>query len=147
MGELIFRTEHYRVGRRIFMSSPSEARSILSRALKELDEGARLNDSLKIRDACEKGWLATVKSVENFLMAKGFKPPETHVKRRRTLRELEKMESKMRVLGILDRVEARRSMLHADGFYSGILSSDEVKEELDKVEKLISDIESLAISG
>lgn len=126
------------------MSSPSEAKRILERALKELDEGVILNDNLKIRDACEKGWLATVKSVENFLIAKGFKPPETHVERRRALRELEKMESKMKALGILDRVEARRSMLHADGFYSGILNPDEVKEELKKVEELINDIEFLS---
>jgi hypothetical protein len=46
-------------------------------------------------------------------------------------------------LGIYDRVEARRSILHNDGFYGGVLTPEEVEEELKKVEKLIGDVESL----
>jgi len=46
-------------------------------------------------------------------------------------------------VGLYDRIEARRSVLHNDGFYSGILTPEETKEELKKVERLIEDIESL----
>jgi hypothetical protein len=56
---------------------------------------------------------------------------------------LSKKVRKVAELGIYDRVEARRSTLHSDGFYSGILTHEEVEEELRKVEKLIEDIEKL----
>ena len=44
---------------------------------------------------------------------------------------------------IYDRVKARRSALHSDGLYSGILTHEEVEEELRKVEKLIEDVDKL----
>jgi len=46
-------------------------------------------------------------------------------------------------LEIYDRVEARRSTLYSDGFYSGILTHEEVEEELRKVEELVEDVEKL----
>jgi hypothetical protein len=39
-----------------------------------------------------------------------------------------------------NRVEARKSVLHDDSSYSGIPTSEEVKEELEKVKRLIEDI-------
>jgi hypothetical protein len=59
------------------------------------------------------------------------------------LRELISKLMEVSKLGIYDRVEARRSILHNDGFYGGVLTPEEVEEELKKVEKLIGDIESL----
>ena len=56
---------------------------------------------------------------------------------RRVLRKVREVTG----LGIYDRVEARRGTLHSDGFYSGVLTHDEVEEELRKVEKLIEDVE------
>jgi len=120
-----------------------EARRILFKAFEELREGVRSGDVLRIRDACEKGWLATVKAVDALLLSYGFEETKTHVDRRRKLRDLSKKVHEVVELGIYDRVEARRSTLHSDGFYSGILTPEEVEEELGKVGKLIEDVEKL----
>ena len=120
-----------------------EARRVLSKAFEELREGVRSGDVLRIRDACEKGWLATVKAVDALLLSYGFEETKTHVDRRRKLRDLSKKVHEVVELGIYDRVEARRSMLHSNGFYSNILTHEEVEEELKKVEKLIEDVEKL----
>jgi len=120
-----------------------EARRTLFKAFEELREGVRSGDVLRIRDACEKGWLATVKAVDALLLSYGFEETKTHVDRRRKLRDLSKKVHEVVELGIYDRVEARRSTLHSDGFYSGILTPEEVEEELGKVGKLIEDVEKL----
>jgi uncharacterized protein (UPF0332 family) len=98
---------------------------------------------VRVRDACEKGWLATVKAIDALLLSYGFGEARTHVDRRRKLRDLSKRVHEVAELGIYDRVEARRSMLHSDGFYSGILTHEEVEEELRKVEELVEDVEKL----
>jgi uncharacterized protein (UPF0332 family) len=120
-----------------------EARRILSKAFEELREGVKSGDTLRIRDACEKGWLATIRAVNALLLSYGFEEAKTHVDRRRKLRDLSRRVHEVAELGIYDRVEARRSTLHSDGFYSGILTHEEVEEELRKVEKLIEDVEKL----
>ena len=120
-----------------------EARRVLSRAFEELREGIESRDVLRVRDACEKGWLATVKAVDALLLSYGFEESKTHVDRRRKLRDLSRKVREVAELGIYDRVEARRSTLHSDGFYSGVLTHEEVEEELRKVEKLIEDVEKL----
>jgi len=120
-----------------------EAKEILARAFQELAEGARNGDQLKVRDACEKGWLAAVKAVDALLVRYGYGEAATHADRRRKLRDLASKLAAVSKLGIYDRVEARRSVLHSDGFYGGVLAPEEAEEELKKVEKLIEDIESL----
>jgi len=120
-----------------------EARRVLSKAFEELREGVKNEDMLRIRDACEKGWLATVKAVDALLLSYGSEEAKTHVDRRRKLRDLSKKIHEVIELRIYDRVEARRSTLHNDDFYSGILTHEEVEEELRKVEKLIEDVEKL----
>ena len=120
-----------------------EARRTLSKAFEELREGVKSGDMLRIRDACEKGWLATVKAVDAMLLSYGFEEAKTHVDRRRKLRDLSGKVYEVAELGIYDRVEARRSTLHSDGFYSSILTHEEVEEGLRKVEKLIEDVEKL----
>jgi len=120
-----------------------EARRILSKAFEEFREGVKSGDVVRVRDACEKGWLATVKAIDALLLSYGFEEARTHVDRRRKLRDLSRRVHEVAELGIYDRVEARRSTLHSDGFYSGILTHEEVEEELRKVEKLIEDVERL----
>jgi hypothetical protein len=120
-----------------------EAKEILARAFQELAEGARSGDQPEVRDACEKGWLAAVKAVDALLARYGYGEAATHADRRRKLRDLASKLATASRLGIYDMVEARRSVLRSDGFYSGALTPEEAEEELKKVEKLIEDIESL----
>jgi hypothetical protein len=120
-----------------------EAKEILARALQELDEGVKSGDPLKVRDSCEKGWLAVVTAVDALLVRYGYEEAKAHPDRRRKLRDLSNKHQEVSRLGIYDRVEARRSILHNDGFYGGALAPGEVREELGKVEKLIEDVEAL----
>ena len=120
-----------------------EAREILSKAFQEFEEGIKEGDTLKIRDSCEKGWLSTVTAVDSLLIKHGYEEAKTHVDRRRKLKELADKLTEISRIGLYDRVEARRSVLHNDGFYSGILEPEETVEELNKVKRLIEDVESL----
>ena len=81
--------------------------------------------------------MATVKAVDALLLSYGFEEAKTHIDRRRKLRDLSRKVREVEELGIYDRVEARRSILHSDGFCSGALTPEEAEEELRKVEKLI----------
>ncbi|MCC6043936.1 MAG: hypothetical protein LM584_01445, partial [Desulfurococcaceae archaeon] len=101
------------------MDAPSklrEAKEILARALQELDEGVKSGDLLKVRDSCEKGWLAVVTAVDALLVRYGYEEAKAHPDRRRKLRDLSNKHQEVSILGIYDRVEARRSILHNDGF-------------------------------
>jgi hypothetical protein len=120
-----------------------EAKEILARALQELDEGVKSGDLLKVRDSCEKGWLAVVTAVDALLIRYGYEEAKAHPDRRRKLGDLSNKHQEVSMLGIYDRVEARRSILHNDGFYGGALAPEEVREELGRVERLIEDIEAL----
>ena len=125
------------------MNKLHEAKGILEKAFQELAEGVKKGDPLKVRDSCEKGWLATVKAVDALLIKHGYEEARTHVDRRRKLGELADKIAEVSRVGLYDRTEARRSILHNDGFYSGILKPKETEEELKKVERLIKDVESL----
>jgi uncharacterized protein (UPF0332 family) len=120
-----------------------EARRILSKAFEELREGAGSGHMMRVRDACERGWLATVKAVDALLLSYGFEEAETHVDGGRRPGDLSRRVREVAELGIYGRVKARRSTLRSDGFYSGVLTHEEVEEELRKVEKLIEDVERL----
>jgi len=125
------------------LSRLREAKGILAKAFQELTEGVKEGDPLRIRDACDKGWLATVTAVDALLVRHGYEEAKTHADRRRKLKELADKLTEVSKVGLYDRIEARRSVLHNDGFYGGILTPKEVKEELNKVEGLIEDIKSL----
>jgi len=125
------------------LSRLREAEEILARAFQELTEGVKESDLLRIRDACDKGWLATVTAVDALLVRHGYEEAKTHADRRRKLRELADKLTEVSRVGLYDRIEARRSVLHNDGFYGGILTPEEAEEELKKVEGLIEDIKSL----
>jgi len=124
-------------------SNLHEAKGILAKAFQELAEGVKKGDPLKVRDSCEKGWLATVTAVDALLIKHGYEEAKTHVDRRRKLKELADKIMEISRVGLYDRIEARRSVLHNDGFYGGILTPKETAEELKKVERLIEDVESL----
>jgi len=120
-----------------------EARGILAKAFQELEEGIKKGNSLKVRDACDKGWLAAVTAVDALLIRREYEEAKTHADRRRKLRELADKLMDVSRVGLYDRIEARRSVLHNDGFYGGILTPEETEEELKKVERLIEDIRNL----
>ncbi len=125
------------------LSKLQESKEMLTRAFQELKEGIRKGDPLKSRDSCEKGWLAVVTAVDALFIKHGYDEAKTHVDRRRKLRELSERLVEVSKAGLYDRVEARRSVLHNDGFYSRMLTPEETGEELKEVKRLVEDVESL----
>jgi len=120
-----------------------EAKAILAKAFQELEERMEKGDSLRVRDSCEMGWLSAIATIDSLLISHGYEEAKTHIDRRRKLKELILKIHGAAELGTYDRVEARRSVLHNDGFFNSVPTPDEVKKELRKVERLISDLESL----
>jgi hypothetical protein len=82
-----------------------EAKRALELANRELEEFRRERDSLRLRDACEKGWLAVLLVTDALLVELG--KPESYSERRTLLRELEKKMPK--AMGLRDRLGATTS--------------------------------------
>lgn len=116
-----------------------EAKRALELANRELDEFRRERDSLRLRDACEKGWLAVLLATDALLAELG--KPESYSERRTLLRELEKKMPK--AIGLRDRLGARGYYLHILGYHEGSLREDEVAEELEKARKYVEDVKNL----
>ncbi|MCC5998393.1 MAG: PaREP1 family protein [Thermofilum sp.] len=118
-----------------------EAKRALELASRELVEFRRERDSLRLRDACEKGWLAVLLATDALLAELGLGKPESYSERGALLRELERKMPK--VVGLRDRLGARGYYLHILGYHEGSLREDEVTEELEKARKYIEDVENL----
>jgi hypothetical protein len=124
-------------------SQLEEAKRALELALKELEEYRMDRETLRLRDACEKGWLAALLATDVLLAKHGFKKPESYAERRTLLRELEKKVPEAAELGLRDRFGARGYYLHILGYHEGSLRDEEVAEELEKVKRYIEDVEKL----
>ena len=120
-----------------YLTLLSEAEKMLSSAIAEYDEAAKLGDSVKLRKACEAGWLAIVKASDAVLEASGVGAGKSHKDRRMKLRNLESSSPEVASLGLRDRHMARMSYLHIDGFYEGTLDFKEAEEQLGKVKEYL----------
>ncbi|RLE57673.1 MAG: hypothetical protein DRJ40_00190 [Thermoprotei archaeon] len=120
-----------------------EARELLKRAEKELTEAIQKNDTLEMRDAAEKAWNAIVQATNALILHYTGKVPTSHYERRKLLRELEKKNTTIEQLGLLDRYMARFRILHGETFYEGIIDIEQLEIEMKKVHKYIQDIEEL----
>lgn len=116
----------------------SEAEKMLSSAIAEYDEAAKLEDSVKLRKACEAGWLAIVKASDAVLEASGVGAGKSHKDRRIKLRNLESSNPEIASLDLRDRHMARMSYLHIEGFYEGTLDYKEAEEQLRKVKEYLN---------
>jgi len=126
-------------------SQLEEAKRALELALKEVEEYRMDRETLRLRDACEKGWLAALLATDVLLAKHGFKKPESYAERRTLLRELEKKVPEAAELGLRDRFGARGHYLYILGYHEGSLRDEEVAEELEKVKRYIEDVEKLLV--
>jgi len=122
----------------------SEARKAVAAASVEYKESVEKDDIMKLRDACEKAWLATLKATDALLEAYGLGAGETYKDRRNKLWKLKEKEGAIDDLGIYDRFNARMMTLHLQGFYDGDISHEQFKDEVEKVESYITQVEALA---
>jgi hypothetical protein len=132
---------------RMRRSRLEDARKALDLALMELEECRKGREVLRLRDACEKGWLAALLATDALLAELGFGKPGSYAERRALLRELESRVPEAAELGLRDRFGARGYYLHILGYREGSLREDEVAEELEKVRKYIEDVEKLLEAG
>ena len=125
------------------MVSVEEAERALRLAFEEVERYRRDRDVLRLRDACENGWLAVVLATDALLVRYGYRRPESYSERRRLLKELEGKLPEVARLGLRDRFGARGYYLHVQGFHEGTLDEAEVEEELRKVREYLRDVERL----
>lgn len=120
-----------------------EAKEFLQEARDEFEKGKKENNRILIRDACEKGWNATILATNTLILIKEGKKTKSHWERRKSLDELEKKDKAVENKTMSDRFMARAHYLHEEGFYAGNIDLDRLEIELEKVEKYIKDVEEL----
>ena len=89
------------------MSGPIEdARRALEHAYEELRRHRVDLDPLRLRNACEKGWLSMLMVTDKLLAKYGYERPEGYSERRKMLEELEAKDLDIAELGFRDRFGA-----------------------------------------
>ncbi|MEM3693021.1 MAG: PaREP1 family protein [Candidatus Bathyarchaeia archaeon] len=106
-------------------------------AIKELQEGTREKNTVKLRDSAEKAWNAAVQAANALALKYTGLVPRSHYERRSALREVEQKVPELAKLGIYDRYAARSRLLHGEVFYEGVLDPNLLKIEIEKVFEFI----------
>jgi len=102
-------------------------------AVRELEEGTRERNTVKLRDSAEKAWNATVQAANALVLTYTGLTPRSHYERRKAIREVEQKVPELAKLGIYDRYAARSRPLHGEVFYEGVLDPGLLKIEIEKV--------------
>jgi len=127
----------------INMSLLEEAWKALKEAKEEYRRFLETGENMKLRDSCDKGWLSIVLATEHLLECAGAKKPHGRVERNELLEHLEKHVTEVKELGLADRMWARATRLHAEGYYEGWIGRESLEMELNKVERYLRDVEKL----
>lgn len=132
--------ELFRKGVRVEMFL-RDAKDFLKRGVEELEEGVKISDQLKIRDAAEKLWNAVISATNALILHYLDVVPASHWERRKLLEKLEDTIPKIEGLGFRDRYGARERYLHEMTFYDGIIDIEMLRREIEKVKKYVADVE------
>lgn len=117
-----------------------DAENFLERGFKEFKEAVRLNDQVRIRDAAEKLWNATINATNALILNHLDVVPASHWERRKLLERLEDERPEIEKLRFRDRYGARERYLHEMTFYDGIIDVEMIEREVEKVREYISDV-------
>jgi len=123
----------------------SDAASFIKEAEAELGRGVQENNSYLIRDSAEKMWNAIIQATNATILYCLDKVPSSHFERRKLLSMLEDKMPEVENLGFRDRYAARERNLHEMVFYEGIIDMDEIRKELEKVKRYVSDVDILIV--
>ena len=110
------------------------AREILGYAVEELERALKLNDFFLYRNAADKAFLALVVAVNEYLRARTGVTPRSHGERRRMLRQLGREDLRALYSDLM-------KTLHEEAFYEGIYQPDEVRYAVEKVARVIDELE------
>ncbi len=113
------------------------AREILNYALDEFDRAEKLRDFFLYRNAADKAFLALTIAINEYIRVVKGVVPRGHSERRRILREIRR-EDLRAVYSDLMRT------LHEETFYEGVYWPDEVRYAIEKVRKIVDELEAEA---
>ena len=114
---------------------------VVEEALREAEIEARSPVAIRRRDACDKGFLAVVKAVDQLLVKHGYPEPERHGERFGYLRELENKVPRIGEAQISEKFGARFGKAHVACFYEGRIEL--AGEEVKKARQLVEEIKRL----
>jgi len=121
--------------------------SFFERGVKELEEGLREGDELRVRDAAEKLWNAVVSAANALVLSRTGIVPASRWERRRLLDKIEEGEPEVEKLGLGDRYGARERYLREVTFYDGIIDRELLKRGVEKVKRFIEYVQRLSESA
>ena len=113
------------------------------RCSKEINEGHKLNDQLKIRDATEKLWNAIINATNTLILKELDVVPASYWERRKLLEKLEDLLPEVEKLDLRDRYGARERYLHEMTFHDGIIDPEMLRREVNRVKKYLDDVKKL----
>ena len=116
-----------------------EAKGLYHQALVEFERAREKKDGALLRDACGKGWLATLEATNALLIKKGIKEeelPRADRGRRYLIYKYADKELRLYYLSL-------RDSLHIEGYYDGTVSFDEMERYLDDLRLYIEKIEGI----
>jgi len=121
-----------------------EAKNFLNEAKLEFNRGAKEDNKVLMRDACEKAWNAVVLATNYLVVRRKMPLPKSFRERKLRLGELESMDQEIKKRALMDRFAARFYNLHEQAFYVGYFDPLEIETEFTKVEEYIKEIEAIA---
>lgn len=111
------------------------AKEILNYACEEFDRSLKLRDIFLYRNAADKAFLALIVALNEYIRLRTGIIPRNHSERRRILREIGR-EDLRAIYSDLMRT------LHEEAFYEGVYQPDEVRYCIEKIRKIIDELES-----
>ena len=115
--------------------------SIVEEAIEHAEREVKSPAPMAKRNACDKAFLAVIKAVDEYLIARGYPEPERHGDRFGYIRDLEKKDPHVAKSGLSERVGARFGLSHEACFYDGKIELAE--DEIEKSKSLIEMIRGL----
>ncbi|NPA23533.1 MAG: hypothetical protein GXO23_04475 [Crenarchaeota archaeon] len=116
-------------------SAFESAREILNYACEELDRSLKLRDVFLYRNAADKAFLALIIALNEYIKLKIGTVPRNHTERRRLLREIGREDLRATYSDLM-------RTLHEEAFYEGVYQPEEVRYSIEKVRKIIEELES-----
>lgn len=113
-----------------------ESQEILLFAFDEFKEAKKERDEIRARQVCEKAFLALIQAFNALFVKRGKKLEELPQEERGRRYFIHTLASKE----LENFYNAIRNRLHIDGFHEGIIIFDSLEEDLNEIEKFISDI-------
>lgn len=110
------------------------AREILGYAKEEFEKAMKLNDVFLYRSAADKAFLALVVAVNTYIESREGVVPKSHGERRRILRKIGREDLRALYSDLM-------KTLHEEAFYEGVYRPDEVAYAIEKVGRVIDELE------